>query len=197
MHGQPRIAEALQLEFRTIHRDNLTARFCFSLADGWKNRRPNDDSLNRPLVSQVRRGRSTASPKYTRSKAAITLTCPIDQARFRVVPCKLRQRVEQAPKILEKFLASAREAAGSLQQRGATVRAGAKDISTKAFSYAENNVKESLDYAASLVKARDVSGVLRLQSEYVQGQMRALAEQAKEMGQTVSRAAMDAIKPKS
>lgn len=37
---------------------------------------------------------------------------------------------------------------------------------------------------------------MRLHTEYVQGQMRALAEQASEMGQTVTRAAMDATKPK-
>ncbi|MGY3618458.1 phasin family protein [Bradyrhizobium sp. USDA 10063] len=104
---------------------------------------------------------------------------------------------EQARRTFEKFLASAQETAGSLEERGATVRAGAKDISSKAFTYAENNVKASLDYAESLVKAKDVSEVMRLHSEYVQGQMRALAQQASEMGQIVSRAAMDAIKPKS
>jgi hypothetical protein len=39
--------------------------------------------------------------------------------------------------------------------------------------------------------------VMRLHSEYVQGQMRSLAQQASEMGQIVSKAAMDAAKPKS
>jgi hypothetical protein len=39
--------------------------------------------------------------------------------------------------------------------------------------------------------------VMKLHSEYVQEQMRALAEQASEMGQIVSRAAMEAVKPKS
>jgi hypothetical protein len=38
--------------------------------------------------------------------------------------------------------------------------------------------------------------VLKLHSEHVQNQMRALADQASEMGQTVTRAAMDATKPK-
>ncbi len=37
---------------------------------------------------------------------------------------------------------------------------------------------------------------MRLHTEYVQAQMRALAEQASEMGQTVTRAAMDVAKPK-
>jgi hypothetical protein len=37
---------------------------------------------------------------------------------------------------------------------------------------------------------------MKLHSEYVQTQMRSLAEQASEMGQIVSKAAMEAAKPK-
>jgi hypothetical protein len=37
---------------------------------------------------------------------------------------------------------------------------------------------------------------MRLHGDYVQSQMRALAEQASEMGQVVSRAAMEAAEPK-
>jgi hypothetical protein len=36
-----------------------------------------------------------------------------------------------------------------------------------------------------------------LHGDYVQAQMRSLAEQASELGQIVSRAAMDAAKPKN
>ena len=104
---------------------------------------------------------------------------------------------EQARQTFEKFLASAQQTAGSIEQRGATVRAGAKDISSKAISYAEKNVQASLDYAQSLLHAKDLAEIMRLRSEYVQAQMRSLAEQASEMGQIVSRAAMDAAKPKS
>ena len=103
---------------------------------------------------------------------------------------------EQARKTFEKFVASAQATAGALEARNATVRAGAKDISQKAIAYAEKNVQASLDYAQSLLKAKDLPEVMRLHSEYVQGQMRALAEQASEMGQAVTRAAMDAAKPK-
>jgi phasin len=104
---------------------------------------------------------------------------------------------EQARRTFEKFVASAHETAGSIEERGATVRAGAKDIGSKVMAYAEKNVQSSLDYAQSLVHAKDLPEVMRLHSEFVQSQMRALAEQASEMGQAVSRAAMDAAKPKS
>ena len=58
-------------------------------------------------------------------------------------------------------------------------------------------MQSSLDYAQSLLHAKDLSDVMRLHSEYVQSQMRSLAEQASDMGQAVSRAAMEAAKPKT
>jgi len=117
------------------------------------------------------------------------------------IPKEMRAMAEasfdQARKAFEKFLSSAQATAGSIEERGATVRAGAKDISATAMSYAEKNVQASLDYAQSLLQAKDLTEIMRLHSEYVQAQMRSLAEQASEMGQIVSRAAMDAAKPKS
>jgi phasin len=103
--------------------------------------------------------------------------------------------VDQARKAFDKFVASVQQTAGSIEERGATVRAGAKDVSAKAISYAEKNVQASLDFAEKLLHAKDLSEVMRLHSEYVQAQMRSLAEQASEMGQIVSKAAMDAAKP--
>jgi phasin len=104
---------------------------------------------------------------------------------------------EQARKTLEKFLSTAQTTADSIEERGATMRAGAKDVSAKAIAYAEKNVQASLDYAEQLLHAKDLPEVLRLHSEYVQTQMRSLAEQASEMGQVVGRAAMDAAKSKN
>jgi phasin len=104
---------------------------------------------------------------------------------------------EQARKTFEKFVASAQATADTIEERNATVRAGAKDISSKAIAYAEKNVQTSLDHAQSLLKAKDVTEVMRLHGEYVQDLMRSLAEQASEMGQTVSKAAMNAAKPKT
>ena len=104
---------------------------------------------------------------------------------------------EQARTTFEKFVASAQAATGTIEERSATAREGAKEITSKAVAYAEKNVQASLDYAQSLLKAKDLTEVMRLHSEYVQGQMRALAEQASEMGQAVTKAAMEAAKPKN
>jgi phasin len=117
------------------------------------------------------------------------------------IPKEMRSMAEasfdQARKAFEHFLASAQQTASSIEGKGATVRAGAKDISTKAVTYAEKNVAASLDYAQKLLHAKDVGEVMRIHSEYVQSQMKALAEQASEMGQIMTQTAMNAAKPKT
>ena len=73
------------------------------------------------------------------------------------IPKEMRSMAEasfdQARQAFEKFLASAQQTAGSLEERSATVRAGAKDIGAKALTYAEKNVQASLDYAQSVTHA--------------------------------------------
>ncbi|CCD88810.1 conserved protein of unknown function [Bradyrhizobium sp. ORS 285] len=124
-----------------------------------------------------------------------------DDGRRFEIPKDMRAMAEagfdQARQTFEKFLAGAEATAGSLEERGATVRAGAKDIGAKVLCYAEKNVQSSLDYAQSLVHAKDLPEVLRLHTDYIQGQMRSLAEQATEMGQAIHKAAIDAGKPKA
>ena len=122
-----------------------------------------------------------------------------EEGRFEI-PKDMRSMAEasfdQARKAFEKFVSTAQATAGTIEERGATVAAGAKDIGAKAISYAEKNVQASLDYAQSLLHAKDLTEIMKLHSEYVQAQMRSLAEQAGEMGQIAARAAMDAAKPK-
>ncbi|UPK34690.1 phasin family protein [Bradyrhizobium sp. 186] len=145
-----------------------------------------------------------------------------DQAHDRFEPPPEMRSVaessfKQAREAFEKLLADAETATGSLEERGASMRAGAedvgakdvgakdvdakdfgaKDVGAKTIDFAEANVQSSLDYAQSLVHAKDLSEVTRLHREYVQALMRTLAEQASEMGRIVGRAAMDATRPKS
>lgn len=117
------------------------------------------------------------------------------------IPTNMRSMAEasvaQARQAFEKFISGAQAASDSLSARTASVGAGAKDASAMALSYVEKNIQASLDHAEALLHAKDLSEVMRLQREYVQAQMRALGEQASEMGQIVSRTAMDAARPKT
>ncbi|MGP8124017.1 MAG: phasin family protein [Xanthobacteraceae bacterium] len=111
------------------------------------------------------------------------------------IPQELRSMAEasfdQARKAFESFLSSAQQAASSLEGKSEAARANAKDFSIKAITFAEKNVAASLDYAERLLRAKDLTEIMSLHSSYVQGQMKVLAEQASEIGQAVTRAAMD------
>ena len=125
-----------------------------------------------------------------------------DQARDRFEnPNDMRSMAEasfeQVRRTFEQFAGAAQVAADSLGERNATVRAGASDVGSQAIAYAGQNAQASLDHAQSLLKAKDLTEVMRLHGEYVQAQMRALAEQAGEIGRLIGSAAMESTKPKA
>ena len=103
---------------------------------------------------------------------------------------------DQARKAFENFMSAAQKTASTFEDQGNAAQASAKELSGKAVEYAEANIRASLDYAERLLKAKDMTEVLKMHGEHIQERMRALAEQASEMGQAVTRAAMDAAKPK-
>jgi phasin len=122
-----------------------------------------------------------------------------ERERFEI-PQDLRTMAEasfgQARKAFETFVNATQQAASAIEGQNATMRANAKDISAKAIGFAEKNVQASLDYTQQLLATKDLGEIMRLHSEYVQAQMRALTEQASEIGQAISRAALDSTKPK-
>lgn len=125
-----------------------------------------------------------------------------DEGRVRFeIPKDMRSMAEagfeQARKAFESFLSGAQQTTNSIEERNEAVRSSVRDISSKAISFAQQNMTASLDYAEKLLRATDLSEVMRLHTEYVQSQMKALTEQASEIGQSMGRAAMEAGKPKS
>lgn len=124
----------------------------------------------------------------------------VDMQKNFEIPQNMKDMAEagfdQARKAFENFMSAAQKTASQFEDQGAAAQASAKELSGKAVGFAEANIKASLDYAERLLQAKDMTEVLKLHSEHVQSQMRALAEQATEMGQAVTRAAMDAAKPK-
>jgi phasin len=103
---------------------------------------------------------------------------------------------DQARKAFDNFMGAAQKTATQFEEQGAAAQASAKELSAKAVSFAETNIKASLDYAERLLKAKDLPEVLKLHTEHVQDRMKTFTEQASEMGQAVTRAAMDATKPR-
>ena len=105
------------------------------------------------------------------------------------------QSVEQAKKAFDGFMTAARQAVATFEGQATAAQVSAKDTGKKAMSFAEQNVATSFEFAQKLVRAKDVQDMLRLQGEFVQAQMQALSEQAKELGETASKVAMVATKP--
>ena len=116
------------------------------------------------------------------------------------IPQNMKEMAEagfdHARKAFENFMSAAQKTASQFEDQGAAAQASAKELSGKAVAFAEANIKASLDYADRLTRAKDMAEVLKLHGEYVQSQMRALSDQASEMGQAVTRAAMDVTKAK-
>jgi phasin len=116
------------------------------------------------------------------------------------VPPQVREMaektVEQAKKAFEGFMDQAQKAVAAVESHAQSVHTNTKDLNSKAFSFAEQNVAASFDFAQKLTRAKDVNEIVRLQTEFMQAQMRAIGEQAKELGASATKAMADAAKPR-
>ncbi len=117
------------------------------------------------------------------------------------IPSEMRnvaeQSVAQARQAFDGFMGAAQKAVAKLEDQTAAAQAGAKGASQKIVGYAERNVAASFDFAQRLARAKDVQEMMALQQEFMQTQMAALTEQAKDIGQSASKAATDAAKGKA
>ena len=115
--------------------------------------------------------------------------------RFEVPP-ELRtfaeRSVEQARQAFDGFISAAHHAMSAFEGQAETARKGARDVTEKAMTFAERNMASAFAFAHELVRARDLQEVLRLQADYIRHQMEALTEQARELGESTSKAAKDA-----
>ena len=101
--------------------------------------------------------------------------------------------VDQARKAFEGFVGAAQKAAGQADDTAATLSTNAKAVGGKAMSYAETNIRAAFDHAQKLVRAKDMTEVMALQSDFVREQMAAMQEQAKELGSTFQNAAKASV----
>ena len=102
--------------------------------------------------------------------------------------------VEQAKAAFNNYMQAAEQAVSILEGRVEASQGSALDISKKAMSFAERNVLSALDCAEKFVQVKDIQELVRMQTEFVQSQMQALTEQAKDMGETVGQVAMSGVK---
>jgi phasin len=116
------------------------------------------------------------------------------------VPTQLRQfaeqSLEQARKAVDGFMDAAQKAVTTAETQASVAQSGAKDMGQKAMTFAEQNMANSFDFAQKLVRAKDMQEIMALQQEFLQSQMKAMSEQAKDLGAAASKTATDALSPK-
>lgn len=100
--------------------------------------------------------------------------------------------VEQARKAFDGFIGAASKAVESIEGSGEQVRANAKDLTRKTLSYAEQNMRAAFDHAQQLVRTKDVQEAVKLQTEFVQSQFKAMQDQAKDLGSLIHKSATEA-----
>jgi phasin len=102
------------------------------------------------------------------------------------VPPEMRdfaeKSVEQARKAIDGFLGAARKTADTIESSATTAQASSKEIASKTFSYAEQNIAAAFDLAQRLVRAKDMQEAMQIQAEFVRSQLAAMQTQMKEFG---------------
>jgi hypothetical protein len=91
--------------------------------------------------------------------------------------------VEQARVAFDSFVTAAQQAVNTAQTQALNAHTGAREVGELAMRYAERNISSSFQFAQKLFQAKDAQEVAKLHAEYVNSQMAALAEQAKELSQ--------------
>ena len=116
------------------------------------------------------------------------------------IPADMRamaeRSVEQARIAFNSFMTAAHEAITTFENQAEVAQAGAKDLSGKAVSYAERNVANTLAFADRLLHAKDAHEFIRLQTDFIEQQMKELTTQARELGESATKMAMKSV-PKS
>ncbi len=106
------------------------------------------------------------------------------------VPAEMRELAErsvaQARKAFEGFMGAVHKTNEQLETN--PTLASAKDVSSRAVSFAEANVTSAFDLADKLVHAKDPQDYLTIQADYLKAQSAALEAQMKELGDAVQKA---------
>ena len=106
-----------------------------------------------------------------------------------------REVVEQARHAFDGFIEAAHRAFHDFEGHAETARKGARDVTEKAMTSPSRTLPARSSSAQSLLRAKDLQDVMKLQADYFRRQMQMFTEQARELGESTSKAARDAAAP--
>jgi len=107
------------------------------------------------------------------------------------IPTDMRKMTEQS---LEQVRMAINSYLQFLQRAIPGEVTGGSELSSKILGYAERNVGSAFELAQRLVQVRDIHDLTRLQTDFIQAQMQAMTEQAKDLSETAAKAVMDSLK---
>jgi phasin family protein len=107
------------------------------------------------------------------------------------VPTDMRKMTEQS---MQQVRAAINSYLHFFQRGIPSIVMGKSELSNKVFGYAEPNVASAFDFAQRLAQVRDIQDLTRLQMEFIQAQMQAMTEQAKDLSETATKTLMDSVK---
>jgi hypothetical protein len=125
----------------------------------------------------------------------------MDQNQPFEMPKQLRElaekNVEQARATYAQFMDALTQAMSVWSTAPSNVMtSGFKDVQELAIRFAKENAEAGFTLASELANAKDIQGVISLQSHYAQTQLQSYARQAQELGRLMAEA-MRNMKPKS
>ena len=115
-----------------------------------------------------------------------------EQKQFRLqVPAQIKEvaekTIDQAERGFSAFIEAANKSVSMIPNP-------TTDMSLKALSLTEQNMKAAFDHAKKLLQAKDLQEAMRLQAEFLKAQYEAATEQLKEMGNSVRSSGADVVK---
>ena len=97
------------------------------------------------------------------------------------------QTMEQAREAMENYLNFFQKTMSASPWAGT-------ELNKKVADYAQQNVDTAFGFAQKLTQAKDLQDVVRIQTEFLQTQMKSLTEQAKDLSETATKAAAVPLK---
>ena len=107
------------------------------------------------------------------------------------VPAQIKEVAEKTIDQAERGFSAFIEAANKSVSR---IPNPTTDMSLRALSLTEQNMKAAFDHAKKLLQAKDLQEAMQLQAEFMKVQYEAATEQLKEMGTSVRSAGADVVK---
>jgi len=109
------------------------------------------------------------------------------------IPADMRalaeKSVEQAKQAFDIFMTAAQRVVSTAEGQTSNAQAGVREVGELAMGFAERNVASSFEFAQKLVQAREPKDVMALHTEYVNTQIAALTDQAKELSKRAAKMA--------